>query len=311
MSKKINLVIPIFNEEEVLPELIFRLQKAAETIKHIEFEFLMVENGSKDRSFTILKDAREKDRRFKIIRLSRNFGCDNAITAGLKYAQADAAIIMNADLQDPPELMSAFLEKWQQGSEIVYGLIKKRHGESFLRKICSSSFYFIINKLTKGLFPRNVSDFRLIDKKVIQAVNSLPETNRFMRGMIAWTGFKSSGVEFERPARFAGESKSGFRAVMRVAMNGIFSFSYLPLRLITFLGVFISFLSFILMLGFVISFFIFGRQVPGHTSTITIVLFLFGILFFILGIIGEYLARIYDEVKARPNYIISELVGLN
>lgn len=306
MKKTINIVVPVFNEDEVLPELISRLQEIISREEGYSFEMYMVENGSADKSYEILRAARTKDPRIKIIRLSRNFGCDGAINAGLQYAKGDAVIIMNADLQDPPDLIPEFLRKWESGYDIVYGIIRKRHGESILRKIFSAVFYKIISALTKGLIPRDVSDFRLISKRVVCAVTSLKETNRFMRGIIAWTGFSQIGVQFERPARFAGKSKSGFSAVLRVAMNGIFSFSYLPLRLTTFLGIFISAVSFLLMLVFLLMFVAFGRQVPGHTSTIVIMLFLFGILFFILGIIGEYLARIYDEVKARPNFIVTE-----
>jgi len=311
MNKKICIVVPVYNEEEVLPELLKRLEKIAEMESGYDFEFVMVENGSRDRSYQILKDARQKDPRVKVLRLSRNFGCDGAITAGLKYVRGDAAVIMNADLQDPPEMIPEFLRKWESGFEIVYGIIKKRHGEPVLKRVFSSSFYTVINFLTDGLFPRNVSDFRLIGSKVVDAVNSLKETNRFMRGIVIWTGFKQTGIEFERPPRFAGKSKSGFMAILKVAMNGIFSFSYFPLRITTFLGVFISVVSFLMMIGFVIMFFVFGRQVPGHTSTVVTMLFLFGILFFILGIIGEYLARIYDEVKQRPNYIVTEELGID
>ena len=311
MKKKIDVVVPVYNEEEVLNELITRLLGIAANEKNYDFDFILVENGSSDGSCRIIKEARSRDSRIKMVRLSRNFGCDGAITAGIHYAKGDAAVVMNADLQDPPELIPEFLRRYEQGFDIVYGIIKKRHGESFLRKACSSLFYVIINALTKGLFPRNVSDFRLISRKVIDTVNALKETNRFMRGIVAWTGFTQAGVEFERPSRFAGKSKSGFGAIFRVAMNGIFSFSHFPLRLTTILGIFISVVSFLLLVSFVVSFFLFGRQVPGHTSTITLMLFLFGILFFILGIIGEYIGRIYDEVKSRPNFIVTELAGVD
>jgi len=310
MKKKVSIVVPVFNEEAVLPELVSRLENITAGEFDYDFEMIMVENGSGDKSFEILQGLRSKDERVKIVRLSRNFGCDGAITAGLSFVKSDAAIIMNADLQDPPELIPEFLRKWESGFDIVYGIIKKRRGESFLKRMLSSLFYLIINTLTHGLFPRNASDFRLISKKVVETVNSLSETNRFMRGMIAWSGFSQVGVDFVRPARFAGESKANFRTIFKLAMNGIFSFSYLPLRMTTFLGIFMAFFSFALMIAFVIAFFAYGRIVPGHTSIIVSMLFLFGILFFILGIIGEYLARIYDEVKGRPNFILEEVVGI-
>jgi len=310
MKKTINVVIPVYNEEKVLEELIKRLHKVAEGENDYCFEFIMVENGSNDSSYSMLRRMSQKDERIKIIRLSRNFGCDGAITAGLKYAKGDAACIMNADLQDPPELMHEFIRAWQAGHDIVYGVIRKRHGEMLLRKVLSSMFYIVINTLTRGLFPRNASDFRLISRKVISAVNSLRETNRYVRGIVAWTGFSHIGVEFERPPRFAGKSKSNMFAIFKVAMNGIFSFSYLPLRMTTFLGIMMSTVSFLMMIGYIIAYFIYGRTVPGHTSIIVTMLFLFGVLFFVLGIIGEYLARVYDEVKGRPNYIVSETIGI-
>lgn len=310
MKKNISIIVPIFNEEEVLPELINRLGKIADAEREYNFEFIMVENGSHDGSFEVLKEKREKDQRIKIVRLSRNFKTDGGITAGLNYARGDVAVIMNADLQDPPEMIPEFLKKWRDGFEIVYGVIKKRHGVNFIRKALSSTFYYVSDKMTKGIFPRNVSDFRLIDRKVIHAVNTIKETNRFMRGIVAWTGFKSVGIEFERPPRFAGESKAHFFAVLRTAMDGIFAFSYFPLRVATFLGILMSTASFFMMIGFIIAYFVLGVIVQGHTSIIVTMLFLFGILFFVLGIIGEYLARIYDEVKARPNYIVSEEIGV-
>jgi len=309
--KTVDVIVPVYNEEEVLPELISRLKAAADKAKGYDFSFILVENGSGDRSYDILTAARREDKRIKVIRLSRNFGCDGAITAGLRYSKGNAAIIMNADLQDPPEMIPDFLKKYDDGYQIVYGVIKKRHGESFIRKSLSSLFYIIINFLTKGLFPRNVSDFRLISDKVRNTVNSMNETNRYMRGIVAWTGYRHIGIEFERPARFAGRSKSGFMDIFKVAANGIFSFSYLPLRLTTILGIVISAGSFALLIVFLGMYLFYGRVVAGHTSTITIMLFLFGVLFFILGIIGEYLGRIYEEVKARPHFIVSEEIGLD
>ncbi|MDD4203204.1 MAG: glycosyltransferase family 2 protein [Candidatus Omnitrophica bacterium] len=304
--KKINVVVPIYNEHEVLPELISRLQKVTSQCKEYDFSFIMVENGSVDNSLAILKEKKKDDNRIKILKLSRNFGCDGGITAGLKYADADAVIVMNADLQDPPELILEFTKKWEQGFDVVYGKIKKRVGGNFIRNMCSSLFYFIINSLTGGTFPRNVSDFRLMDKKVVKVINSMPENNRFIRGIVAWTGFKQSGIEFERPDRFAGKPKAGFLEVYRTALNGIFSFSYFPLKITTFIGVFMSLVSFVIMLLFITLFFVHGREVPGHSSVIVTMTFLFGMLFFILGVIGEYIARIYDETKNRPNFIVDE-----
>jgi dolichol-phosphate mannosyltransferase len=275
-----------------------------------DFEAVIVENGSTDLSYRKLSEISKRDPRFKVLRLSRNFGCDGGISAGLHYVKGDAAVIMNADLQDPPEMIPAFLKKWEEGYEIVYGEIQKREGVTFFRKLFSSLFYEVINRLTGGLFPKNASDFRLIDKKVYRSINQFSETNRFLRGMIAWTGFSQTGIPFNRPPRFAGKAKAGIGAIWRVALNGIYAFSYFPLKVVTLLGMAISFFSFLAIILYIVLFFMYGRVVPGFMTLLTVMLFLFGTLFLILGIIGEYLSRIYDEVKKRPNYIIKETIGL-
>lgn len=311
MKKLISVVIPAYNEEAVLDELEKRLKEVMATNSNYDFEIIIVENGSWDSSFEKLIRINKEDPRFKIVQMSRNFGCENAITAGLKYAKGDAAVIMNADLQDPPEMIPEFIKKWEEGYEIVYGIIKKRGGVSFTRKFLYSLFYKVIHKLTDKTIPKNASDFRLIDKKVYITVNKMDERNKFLRGIIAWTGFKQIGIPYERPPRYAGESKANFSDVLNVAMNGIFSFSYFPLKIATILGFVVSISSFILLLIEIGLFLKYGRVVPGFTTIIVAILFLFGMLFFILGIIGEYIARIYDEVKQRPNYIVKNEIGFN
>ncbi len=309
MKKLISVVIPAYNEEEVVDELANRLKKIMKENNNYDFEIIIVENGSWDSTFEKLINIHKEDSRFKIVQLSRNFGCDGGITAGLKYAQGDAAVIMNADLQDPPEMISEYIKKWEEGYEIIYGIIEEREGVPFLRRFFSSAFYKIINSLTNNAIPEGASDFRLVDRKVYSTVNKMEERNKFLRGIIAWTGFKQKGIPYNRPPRFAGESKADFLTVLKVAMNGIFSFSYFPLRVVTALGLVVSvgsFLSGIVEIGLYLKY---GRVVPGFTTTILLILFLFGILFFILGIIGEYLARIYDEVKQRPNYIVRNDIG--
>ncbi|MEA2036101.1 MAG: glycosyltransferase family 2 protein [Nanoarchaeota archaeon] len=307
---KISIIIPAYNEEEVLDDLRKELERVTNKIENYDFEIIIVENGSSDSSYKKLIGFNKEDSRFKILQLSKNFGCDGAITAGLKYAKGDAAILMDADLQDPPELISEFIKKWEEGYEIIYGVIQKREGVSSIKKIFSSLFYKIINRLTGNVIPKDASDFRLIDKKVYKIVNKMDERNKFLRGVISWTGFKQIGVSFKRPARFAGESKAGFSTLMEVAMNGIFSFSYFPLKLTTILGFIIfigSFILFFIQIGLHL---IYGRVVPGLTTMILLMLFLFGMLFFLLGMIGMYIARIYDEVKQRPNFIVKDEIGL-
>lgn len=311
MKKLISVVIPAYNEEEVVDELANRLKKVMQENNNYDFEVIIVENGSWDSTFEKLIKIHKEDSRFKIVQLSRNFGCDGGITAGLKYARGDAAVIMNADLQDPPEMISEYINKWEEGYEIIYGVIQKRLGVPFLRRFFSSTFYIFINKLTNNTIPEGASDFRLVDKKVYSIANKMEERNRFLRGIIAWTGFKQIGIPFERPCRFAGESKADFLSVLKVAINGIFSFSYFPLRTVTVLGLVVSVSSFILGIVEIGLYLSYGKVVPGFTTTILLILFLFGVLFFILGIIGEYLARIYDEVKQRPNYIVRNEIGID
>jgi glycosyltransferase involved in cell wall biosynthesis len=311
MKRLISIVIPAYNEEEVVDELKRRLQEVMKINEKYLFEVIVVENGSWDTTFDKLEQINRDDPRFKVVQLSRNFGPDGGITAGLSHANGDAAVIMNADLQDPPEMITRFIKKWEEGYEIVYGIIQKRKGVSYIRKILSRVAYKLINKLTDRTIPENAGDFRLIDRRVYKIINEMKEQNKYLRGLIAWTGFKQIGIPYERPARFAGDSKAGFSTAIEVAMNGIFSFSYFPLKLATIIGFALSALSFSLIIIEISLFLIYGREVPGYTSTILIILFLFGMLFMLLGIVGIYMGRIYDEVKQRPNYIIIKEVGFS
>lgn len=308
-SVLISIVIPIYNEELGIPELIKQLTKFINVNKNYDFEIIFVEHGSVDNSFALLQKFAEKDQRIKILQLSKNFGCDGGIAAGMRFATGDACVIMMADLQEPIELIKNFIEKWEMGYEIVYGQVKKRTA-SFFRNINSILFYKTINLLTGNMFPENASDFRLIDKKVYETINQMGEQNKYLRGLIMWTGFKHIGITFDRKKRFAGESKANFITVLKVAMNGIFSFSYLPLRFVTGLGIAITIVSFLMILFYLYLFIVHGREAPGTTTIILLTLSLFGILFFVLGIISEYLARIYDEVKNRPTYIIKNKINL-
>lgn len=308
-KKLVTIVVPIYNEELVILELINQLTEFTKKTKKYEFEFILVENGSMDDSYKLLQRCAKKDNRIKIIQLVKNIGCDGGIAAGLHFAKGDTCVIMMADLQEPIELIGEFIKKWEDGYEIVYGVVKKRTA-GFFRNMSSVFFYKIINALTNNMFPENASDFRLIDKKVYQTINEMGEQNKYLRGLIMWTGFKHIGVPFDRSKRFAGESKANFVTVLKVALNGIFSFSYLPLRFVTGLGITITIISFIMIFFYLYLFLVHGREAPGAATTILLILSLFGILFFVLGIISEYLARIYDEVKARPSFIVKDKVNL-
>lgn len=312
MKKSISIVIPLYNEEDNVQELYTRLKGLMSEQKNYNFEIIAVEHGSSDSTFSKLLSLHKNDKRIKILQLSKNFGsADAGISAGLQFAQGDAVVIMMADLQEPPKLVSQFIEKWEEGYQIVNGIVKKRPDSSYFRRISSVLFYKILNLMTENLFPENVSDFRLIDKKVCQVINSMDERNKFLRGMITWTGFRQTGIPFERSPRFAGKSKADFITVLRVATNGIFSFSYTPLKIVTLLGFILSLISFSMIIVQLTLYIIIGRGAPGISTIVILISFLFGMLFLILGVIGEYLARIYDEVKKRPNYIVWNKIGFN
>ena len=306
----ISIVIPFYNEEENVEELYKRFSGLFSQEKKYNFELIAVEHGSTDSTFTKLLNLHKKDKRIKILQLSKNFGnADAGIVAGFHFIKGDALVITTADLQDPPEIISKFLRKWEQGFEIVYGIIKKRADSSLLRKFLSVLFYKILNISTGNIFPANVSDFRLIDRKVYEAVKTMPERNKFLRGIIIWTGFSQTGVPFNRSKRFAGESKADFLTILRVAANGIFSFSYAPLKLVTILGFILSLVSFSMIIVQISLFVMYGRGAPGISTIVVLMCFLFGMLFLILGVVGEYLSRIYDEVKQRPVFIVKNKIG--
>lgn len=311
MKQTINIVTPFYNEEETIDEYYKQLKNVINNEKKYNFEFIAVEHGSKDKTFEKLNKINKLDKRLKIVQLSKNFGnADAGIIAGLNFASGDAAVIIMADLQEPPELIHEFIRNWEKGYEVVYGVVKKRADPTVLKKILSLAYYKILNYLTGNIFPPNVADFRLLDKNVYKAVVAMPERNKYLRGVIAWTGFRQIGIPFKRAPRFAGESKAGYRTIATVAANGIFSFSYVPLRLVTLLGILVSVFSFLMIIIQVILVIIYGRVAPGVSTIVTLFSFFFGILFLILGVIGEYLARIYDEVKGRPAFIVKNTVGI-
>lgn len=308
-KKLISVVIPAYNEELVVDELAKQLQKVFTENDKYDFEVIVVENSSTDSTFEKLLAVHRRDKRFKILQMSKSFGCEGGVTAGFNFAKGDAAVIMTADLQDPPYLIPKFIEKWEQGYENVYGVVTKRLGVSFMRRLNSRIFYWLINKMTANLFPPNASDFRLVDKKVYQAINQMQERGRFMRGMFAWTGFKSIGVPHERPKRFAGQSKARFFIVLGLALKGIFMYSYLPLKFITYLGILVSSGSFLFLIYTAIGALTRGVPFAGYGTLVSIMAFMFGVLFLILGIMSEYIALILDETKQRPNFIVKKKIG--
>lgn len=311
MKKLISIVTPLFNEEGNIDELYKQLLALMSKEKNYSFEIIAVEHGSIDSTFGKLLAIHKDDKRVKILQLSRNFGnVDAALSAGLNFVKGDAAVILMGDLQEPPVLISKFLRKWEEGYEIVYGLIKRRADISFIRSINSFLFYKILRLFTGKMFPENASDFRLVDKKVYRVINNMEERNKFLKGLTFWTGFKQIGIPYNRSLRYAGDSKADFITVLIVAANAIFSFSYIPLRLVTAVGFLLAIASFSILVFEISLFLIFGREAQGVLTIVVLINFLFGMLFVILGVLGEYLARIYDEVKGRPSYVIRQKIGI-
>jgi len=309
MSKKlISLIVPAYNEEDCVDELFNRLDAVFATEPQYDFEVVIVENGSLDSTWVKLQAIAEKDSRFKILKLSRNFRMDGGLTAGLDYIKGDACVLMTADLQDPPELIPQFLRYWEQGYENIFGVITKREGTGPIRTMNSKLFYWLAGKLTDGRIPRNASDFRLVDRKVYEAVKGMTERNRFVRGLFAWAGFNSIGVPMERPPRFGGVSNAHTLKVLDLAFKGIFAHSYKPLRLITVFGFVLSGLSFISIVPLFFLWLFVGVPFAGFGTLVGLFLLVFGIVSLMLGILSEYVGLIYEEVKARPNYVVSEFL---
>jgi dolichol-phosphate mannosyltransferase len=312
MNKKlISIVIPAYNEEECVDELATRLQKLFEVEKTYLFEVLIIENGSVDTTWQKLQVIAGNDPRFKILQLSRNFRMDGGLTAGLDYVRGDACVLMTADLQDPPELISDFLRKWEEGWENIYGVLTKREGTGPIRTMNSKLFYWVAGKLTDGRIPKNASDFRLVDRKVYEAVRLMSERNRFVRGLFAWVGFKSIGIAMERPPRFGGVSNAHTFGVIDLAFKGIFANSYKPLRLITFFGMTLSFFSFVSIIPLSFLWIFSGVPFAGFGTLVSLFLLVLGFLSLMLGILSEYVGLVYEEVKGRPNFIVSRTIPID
>jgi dolichol-phosphate mannosyltransferase len=310
MKKVISIVIPAFNEADCIDELALRLQGVFELETDYEFECIIVENGSTDKTFSMLMNVHQKDGRFKILQLARNFRMDGGLTAGLDYATGDACVLMTADLQDPPELIHEFLRHWEQGYENIFGIVTKREGTGPIRRFNSRLFYLLAHSLTNGRVTRNASDFRLVDRKVYEVVRQMDERNRFVRGLFSWVGFKSIGVPMVRPPRFGGVSKAHTFKVIDLALKGIFAHSYTPLRFISLFGLMVSVGSLVATTWFAALAIFTGVPFPGFGTLLSVLLLGIGVISLILGVIGEYVALIYEEVKRRPNYVVSKKVGL-
>ena len=305
----VSVIVPAYNEEEVIDESYARLKETMDLSKE-NYELIFINDGSRDRTLSMLFDIAKKDEKVKILSFSRNFGHQCAVTAGMAHAAGDAAVIIDADLQDPPRVILEMLEKWREGYEVVYGKRAKRKGETFFKKLTAAAFYRFLKSMTSVDMPQDTGDFRLIDKKVISAMNSLPEKNRYLRGLGSWVGFKQCPVEYVREERFAGETKYPLKKMIKLALDGIAAFSYKPLKIAAAAGTAVCIFSVLFPFIFAcIRLFRGGAFAFSRYDIIFIITFLQGGIFLCLGIIGEYIARICDEVRGRPNFIISESYG--
>ena len=305
----ISVVVPLKDEEGNVVQLLARITTVLERAmqeRGDDYEIVAVDDGSTDSTLAILREAQAGQPRLTIVSLSRNFGHQIAATAGLETARGDAVILMDGDLQDPPELIEAFLRKWREGYDVVYATRRARKGEGTFKILTARAFYRIIRRLTNVSIPVDTGDFRLMDRRVIEALAQTRERHRFLRGLVSWVGFKQTGIEYERDARHSGRTKYPLSKMVRFAFDGITSFSEIPLRFATVLGFVVSAFAFVYTAIVIVLKFT-GHNEPGYTSTMVAILFFGGVQLIGIGILGEYVGRIYDQVKGRPLYLISTL----
>ncbi|MGN1299294.1 MAG: glycosyltransferase family 2 protein [Candidatus Scatovivens sp.] len=311
MNKKVSIVVPMYFEEKVVEECYNRLTKILMNLENYDYEIICVNDGSTDNTLKILERLAQKDEKLKILSFSRNFGHQAAVTAGLRYVTGDAIVIIDADLQDPPELIPEMLKLWENGNDVIYGKRKSRDGESFFKLFTAKMFYKTLNALSDVEIPKDTGDFRLVDKKVVDTINSLPEHNKFLRGLFSWVGYKQIPFEYERKERFAGETKYPLKKMLKLASDGIISFSTKPLKMVGGLGIFSIVISFLILIYSLLSFvFKWNNITAGWTSIMVTITFFTGIQLLSLWIISEYIARIYDESKERPQYVVDKTYNI-
>jgi glycosyltransferase involved in cell wall biosynthesis len=301
-----SLVVPAYNEEGVIEELAARLTEVMDALDG-DAEAILVDDGSRDRTYEMMLAAAREEPRLRLIRLSRNFGHQIALTAGVDLAAGDAVIVMDADLQDPPEVVLELAERWREGYDIVYAVRDVREGETRLKRATATAFYRAFNRISEVQSPVDVGDFRLVDRRALDVFSQMRESNRFVRGMFSWIGLRQTGVVYRRQERFAGETKYPLSKMLRFATTGVISFSAAPLRAALNLGFFVSFVAFALGIWSIIVKFTGLYEVPGWTSIVVVTTFIGGIQLVVLGVIGEYIGDIHAEVKRRPLYVVSEL----
>lgn len=309
--KKISVIIPMYQEEKVVKECYKRITNVLTTLNDYDYEIIIIDDGSKDQTFKLLQEIAVFDTKVKVISFTRNFGHQAAVIAGLKIVTGDCAVIIDADLQDPPELIPDMIKLWEDGNKIIYGKRKKRKGESIFKLITAKLFYKTLNVLADVEIPRDTGDFRLVDKEAINVINEMPEHNKFLRGLWSWTGYKQIPFEYEREKRFAGKTKYPFRKMMKLAQDGIIGFSTKPLKIVGILGMISIIVSIIILIYAFLSYiFKLNNLEPGWTSIMVTVTFFAGVQLVSLWIISEYIGRIYDESKSRPQYIINKTINI-
>ncbi|MDI1351340.1 MAG: glycosyltransferase family 2 protein [bacterium] len=303
-TKLISCVIPVYNEEAVISDFIIALDKTLQKIAY-RYEIIIIDDGSSDTTQTIIHHLKEQYP-IRYICFSRNFGKEKALSAGLDNARGDAVILLDSDFQHPLELLSQFIHQWEEGFDMVYAVRQNRSDESWLKRNCAKTFYQFTSKINRINMPANAGDFRLLDKKIVNALQKLPERNRFMKGLYSWVGFKQIAIPFEVQPRKSGTSQWSFYSLLDLAITGITSFTAFPLRMIAVGGIGVASLAILYGLWIILSTLIFGIQTPGWATIVTAISFFGGLQLFALGVVGEYIGRVFDEVKGRPHYIIDE-----
>lgn len=308
--KKISIIVPMYNEEEVIDIFFTETLKIMKQLS-LEWEIVCVNDGSRDRTLDLLLEWHSKDHRIKVINLSRNFGKERALTAAIDYASGDALIPVDADLQDPPEIIPLMIERWLEGYDVVNAVRSKRVNDTAIKRTTAKLFYKLINSISDVDIPQDVGDFRLLSKRACDALRSMPERRRFMKGLFAWVGYPTSNLIYERKSRAAGSTKFNYLKLWNFAIEGITSFSTVPLKIATYIGLLSAVLSFSYAVYMIFNTLISGNSVPGYPSLMTAILFFGGLQLIFIGIIGEYIGRIHDEVKQRPIYLVESMLGFS
>ena len=307
--KKISIIIPAYNEEEALPALMERITKFADDTKDYDFEFLFVNDGSKDRTIELIKEYREKDKRVCYVDFARNFGKETAMKAGIDYAIGDAVVFLDADLQDPPEIITEMIKYWEEGYDDVYAQRKSRKGETWMKKFTSKMYYKVLQDLTNVPIQRDTGDFRLLDRRCVNALKVMKESQRNSKSMFSWIGYKKKAIFYDRDPRVAGKTKWNYSKLINLAIDGITSFTTSPLRISTFIAIPTFLVLFVYFIYVIAKSFIVHQPIQAFQATILLILFFSGIQIMLFGIVGEYLGRIFNETKNRPLYLVNEYNG--